>query len=156
MKGAPLPQQRLERLKRPTPQTANSNDVIAAPRKPQVQRIRFALRRSYDYDVLDPNNTAHTFMTKFLQSSDRLLKEYHSIAGHNMFWQTGPNFKYYVSGFQLVDTFWSADVIDEVISLIPTVNDMLKSVQVTGANAIFRDDKLSITDTNVFYFETSP
>lgn len=148
-------EQRKNRLVRPTPQTANSDDVIAAPRKAQVQKIRFILRRSSDYDVLNPNNTAHTFLTKFLQLSDKLLHEYHSVVCHNMFWQAGPEFKYFASGFQVVDTMWSSNVISEVKSLVPEVNKNLQTVQVVSAFDILRDDKLTITDYNVFYFETN-
>lgn len=148
------PKQRLARLKRPTPQTKNCDDIIATPRIPQVQKVRFVLKRKSEYDVLNPNNTAHTFMTKFLQLSDNLLHSYHSIVCHNMLWQSAPAFKDYVYGYQIVDTMWSKNSIKEIKELIPEVNKHLKSVQVVSAQEILRDEKLLITDYNTWVFES--
>lgn len=149
------PQQRVGRLKRPIVQSKNSEDIIATPRIPQVQKIRFVLKRKSDYDLLNPNNTAHTFMTKFLQLSDNLLYSYHSIVNHNMLWQSAPAFKDYVYGYQIVDTMWSKNSIKEVKSLIPEVNKLLKSVQVVSAEEVLREEKLLITDYNTWAFESS-
>lgn len=149
------PQQRVGRLKRPIVQSKNSEDIIATPRIPQVQKIRFVLKRKSDYDLLNPNNTAHTFMTKFLQLSDNLLYSYHSIVNHNMLWQSAPAFKDYVYGYQIVDTMWSKNSIKEVKSLIPEVNRLLKSVQVVSAEEVLREEKLLITDYNTWAFESS-
>lgn len=149
------PQQRVGRLKRPIIQSKNSEDIIATPRIPQVQKIRFVLKRKSDYDLLNPNNTAHTFMTKFLQLSDNLLYSYHSIVNHNMLWQSAPAFKDYVYGYQIVDTMWSKNSIKEVKSLIPEVNKLLKSVQVVSAEEVLREEKLLITDYNTWAFESS-
>lgn len=148
------PAQKRWRLTRPTPQSKNSDDIIAAPRIPQVQKLRFVLNRSREYDVLNPNNTAHTFITKFLQLSDNLLHSYHSVNVHNMFWQCDPGIDYFCAGFQIVDTFWSKDVLTEVRSLIPEVNKMLKSIQVVSVKEELKDEKIKVDDFNIFYFES--
>ena len=121
----------------------------------QVQKIRFVLKREEEYDCLNPNNTAHTFMTKFLQMSDNLLDSYHSIICHNMFWQCSSGFKFFTGGYQIVDTMWSTNVIKEVNQLIPKVNELLKSVKVVSAEEILRDEKIAITDLNFYTFESS-
>lgn len=149
------PDLRKARLTRPTPQTKNSEDIMACPRIPKIQKLRFTLRRVSEYDVLNPNNTAHTFVTKFLQKSDNLLEKFHSIVNHNLFWQADPQVKYYVSGLQVVDTVWSGDVIKEIKSLIEEVNTSLKSVQVVSVEEVLMDEKIKVDDYNVFYFESS-
>jgi hypothetical protein len=149
------PQLRVKRLKRPTPQTQNSDDIKATPRIAQVQKIRFLIKRMSGYSVLNPNNTAATFVTKFLQHSDELLMAYHSVVCHSMFWQAAPAFKYYVEGFQVVDTMWSKNVINKIKEAIPEVNKHLKSVQIVSAQEIVRDEKLLITDYNTWMFESS-
>ena len=151
----PTKERRMERLAREIVQTKNSDDIVATRRMPQVQKIRFVLKRNEAYDCLNPNNTAHTFMTKFLQASDNLLDSYHSIVCHNMFWQCDPGFKFFTSGYQIVDTMWSKNVIKEVKSLIDEVNSKLKSVQVVSAEEILRDEKIAITDLNFYTFESS-
>ena len=149
------PEQRKDRIARPTPQTKNSEDIMALPRIPQVQKIRFILQRKAEYDVLNPNNTAHTFLTKFLQKSDSLLSAYHSMVSHNMMWQSDPAFNYMCSGYQVVDTMWSKNVIKEVKELIPAINEELKSVRIVEAMDVLKDDKLNISDINFFYFESN-
>ena len=151
----PTKERRLERLAREIVQTKNSDDIVATRRMPQVQKIRFVLKRNEKYDCLNPNNTAHTFMTKFLQASDNLLDSYHSIVCHNMFWQCDPGFKFFTSGYQIVDTMWSKNVIKEVKNLIEEVNSKLKTVQVVSAEEILRDEKIAITDLNFYTFESS-
>lgn len=151
----PTNERRKERLSREIVQTKNSDDIIATPRMPQVQKIRFVIKRLQEYDCLNPDNTAHTFMTKFLQLSDNLLDTYHSIQGHSMFWQKCPGFKYFTGGYQIVDTMWTKNVIKEVKSLIPEVNKQLKSVQVVSAEDILRDEKIVLTDYNIFTFEST-
>lgn len=148
-------EERKGRLARPTPQTKNSDDIVAAPRLPQVQKLRFVLYRYPQYDVLNPNNTAHTFVTKFLQKSDNLLNSYHSVNVHNMFWQADPGSLYYTSGYQIVDTLWSKDVYSEVKSLIDEVNKSLKSIKVVSVTEELLDEKIKVDDINVFYFESS-
>lgn len=149
------PEQKKWRLTRPTPQSANSDDIISTPRIPQVQKIRFILNRDSEYDILNPNNTAHTFVTKFLQESDNLLHAFHSIDGHNMFWQSEPAFKYFSSGYQIVDTIWSKDVISEVRSLVDKVNSELKSTKILSVQDIMFDEKLDTKDYNVYVFEST-
>lgn len=148
-------EQRLWRLSRDTPQTKNSDDIAALPRIPQVQKLRFVLKRVEEYDVLNPNNTAHTFMTKFLQLSDNLLDSFHSIVNHNLFWQADPQAQYVVSGTQIVDTLWSKNVYSEVKKLIPEVNKLLKSVQIISVTEELKEEKIKVDDLNVFYFESS-
>lgn len=147
-------EQRKWRLTRPTPQSKNSDDIIATPRIPQVQKIRFVIYRKPEYDVLNPQNTAHTFITKFLQKSDILLKAYHSMSVHNMFWQCDPGLDYFCSGYQIVDTIWSKNVVSEVQRLITEVNESLKSVKVISAKEELRDEKIKVDDLNFFYFES--
>lgn len=151
----PTPEYRKQRLARKVYQTMDSEQLTAVPRIPKIQKIRFVLKRNPDYDVLNPNNTAHTFLTKFLQNSDTLLKAYHSVVCHNLFWQCGPEFKYFTSGFQVVDTLWSKNVIQEVKSLVDVVNKDLVSVQVVSCQDILRDEKLDIQDLNFFTFEST-
>ncbi len=148
------PELKKARLARPTPQTATSEDIEAMPRIPQVQKIRFILKRNPEYDILNPNNTAHTFITKFLQLSDNLLDAYHSIQCHNMFWQSDEGVKYYTGGHQIIDTIWSKKVFSEIQSLIPQVNSLLKSTQVVSATEELMDEKIKVDDVNVFYFES--
>lgn len=151
----PTPKHRLGRLKRPTPQSKNSEDIIATPRIPQVQKVRFVIKRLSDYDILNPNNTAHTFMTKFLQLSDELLHNFHSIGAHNLLWQSAPQLKDYVCGYQVIDTMWSKNSIKLIRELIPDVNKHLKSIQVVSAQDILRDEKLLISDYNTWVFEST-
>ena len=151
----PTPEHRKARLARPIISSMDSDKLIAVPRMAQVQKIRFVLRRIPEYDCLNPHNTAHTFITKFLQLSDGLLHAYHSIVCHNMFWQCGPNFKFFTAGYQVVDTMWSKNVIKEVKDLIPEVNKHLKSVQVVSAQDVLRDEKIAITDINFYTFEST-
>ena len=148
------PEQRRDRLARPTPQTLDAHGLGGIPRIPMAQKLRFVIRRNAEYDVLNPNNTAHTFIAKLLQLSDNLLDSYHSIVNHNMFWQADPQIKYYTSGIQIVDTYWQKNVLDEVRSLLDKLNDNLESVQVMSVQEILRDEKLKIDDINVFYFKS--
>lgn len=151
----PTKERRKERLAREIVQTKNSDDIMMTPRIPQVQKIRFVIRRLPEYDCLNPDNTAHTFLTKFLQLSENLLDGYHSVQGHSMFWQKCPGFKYFTAGFQIVDTMWSKNVYKEVVSLIPEVNKQLKSVQVVSAEEIVRDEKVVLSDYNIYTFEST-
>lgn len=151
----PTVEQRKARLQRPTPQTKNSDDIVAAPRLPQVQKIRFIIQRNEGYDLLNPNNTAHTFLAKYLQQSDRLLDYYHSVSGHSMFWQSDGNQPYVTSGIQVVDTIWSENVLAEVRSLVGKVNSNLKSTKVIGVKDELMDEKIKVDDFNIYYFESS-
>lgn len=146
---------KLARLKRPTPFTKNSDDILAAPRMKKVQRLRFVINRNKEYDVLNPNNTAHTFIAKFLQKSEKLTDWYHSMNIHSMAWQAEPELPYVCEGIQIVDTIWtSAGVYDEVSRLISEVNSDMKSVQILSCREVLMNDKLDCDDYNVFRFET--
>lgn len=149
------PQQRIGRLKRPIIQSKNSDDIIATPRIPQVQKVRFVIRRDKNYDCLNPLNVMHTVMTKFLQLSDELLHNYHSIINSNMFWQSAPGFKDFQSGFMVMDTMWSKNSIKLIKELIPEANKHLKTAQVVSAESVLRDEKILITDYNVYTFEST-
>lgn len=148
-------EERKNRLARPIFSTANIDDIIATPRIPQVQKIRFLLYRKPEYDLYSANATSHTFITKFLQKSDTLLDSYHSVITHNMFWQSEPVYKSFISGFQIVDTMWSKNVIKEVKELISEVNDSLVATKVISAEEVLRDEKLDVQDYNIYYFESS-
>lgn len=148
-------EERAGRLNRKIVCTKNSDDIIAVKRKPKVQKLRFVLKRNPEFEVLNPNNTAYTFITKFLQLSDNLLHEYHSMNVHSMFWESDPDEKYQVSGLQIVEVIWSNYVYDEVVSLIPEVNKMLKSTQVLSVKRIMMEEKIKLTDYNVCRFESS-
>lgn len=146
---------KLARLKRPTPFTKNSDDILAAPRMKKVQRLRFVINRNKEYDVLNPNNTAHTFIAKFLQKSEKLTDWYHSMNIHSMAWQAEPELPYVCEGIQIVDTIWtSAGAYDEVSRLISEVNSDMKSVQILSCREVLMNDKLDCDDYNVFRFET--
>lgn len=148
-------EERKNRLARPIVSTANTDDIIATPRIPQVQKIRFLLYRKPEYDLYSANATSHTFITKFLQKSDTLLDAYHSVITHNMFWQSEPIYKSFISGFQIVDTMWSKNVINEVKSLINEVNDSLIATKVISVEEVLRDEKLDVSDYNIYYFEST-
>ena len=148
-------EERAGRLNRKIVCTKNSDDIIAVKRKPKVQKLRFVLKRNSEFEVLNPNNTAYTFITKFLQLSDNLLHEYHSMNVHSMFWESDPDEKYQVSGIQIVEVIWSNYVYDEVVSLVPEVNKMLKSTQVLSVKRIMMEEKIKLTDYNVCRFESS-
>jgi hypothetical protein len=145
-----------QRIARPVPQTKDSNDIIAAPRLKRVQKLRFILERSRDYDLLNPNNTAHTFMAKLLQKSEKLVDIYHSIEGHSNYWQSDADLPYTYSGVQVVDAiFTTNEALDIVKGLIPEVNKELKSIQIQSVKEEFVDDKLKVDDYNIFRFETT-
>lgn len=148
-------EERKWRLTRDLTTTANTDILIGTPRMPQVQKIRFVIERSPEYDVLNPNNTAHTFITKLLQHSDVLLNSYHSVVNHNMMWQAEPQLKFYTAGYQVVDTMWTKDVISEVQSKIEEANKDLKSVRIISATEILREEKLLIDDLNFYMFEST-
>lgn len=147
--------ERAKRLNKAQIETMNLQKIQALPRKERNFKVRFLLSRNADYDLLNPNNTAYTFLTKFLQHSDRILHAYHSLFNHNMFWSSEPQFKYFTAGMLLVDVFFAEDVIDEVRYLIPVVNSELIACKVISATPVLMDDKILIRDKNIFSFKTS-
>lgn len=145
-----------QRLNRSIIQTKNSDDIIAMPSIKAQAKVRFVISRNRDYDLLNPNNTAHTFVAKLLQKSERLVDLYHSIECHSNFWQADPDLVYSFSGLQVVDVlFQSSEAISIVESLVPEVNKELKSLKIVQCKQEFLDDKLKITDYNVFRFEST-
>lgn len=152
----PDKEHRMNRLARPIISSKNSEDIIALPKLKPVQRVRFVLRRTAEYCVLNPNNTAHTFMAKFLQKSERLVDIYHSIAGHNFFWQSDADIPYEVSGFQVVDALFTSNEAYSIIeSLANEVSRELKSVKIISFKKEFVEDTIKVNDFNIYRFETS-
>lgn len=152
----PDKEHRMNRLARPIISSKNSEDIIALPKLKPVQRVRFVLRRTAEYCVLNPNNTAHTFMAKFLQKSERLVDIYHSIAGHNFFWQSDADIPYEVSGFQVVDALFTSNEAYSIIeSLANEVSRELKSVKIISFEKEFVEDTIKVNDFNIYRFETS-
>ena len=148
-------EERLSRLARKIISTADTDKVIGIPRIPQTQKVRFVIQRLPAYDVLNPNNTAHTALSKVLQASDELLDNYHSISVHSEFWQADPQFKYYTSGLLLVDTLWNKSSYKLIKELIPQVNKTLTACKIVDAYEIPKEDKLLISDWNIFSFSSS-
>jgi len=149
-------EEKVARLKRRTDTTHTSDDIMAVPRRPKQLKMRFAIRRLPEYDILNPNNTSHSFVTKFLQMSDDLLHTYHSVESHTMYWSCDPEIPYYTSGLQLVDViFTTKEVKDIIMLLIPEVNKSLKSIQIESVKEVFMEDKIKVNDLNVFRFETT-
>lgn len=152
----PDKEHRMNRLARPIISSKNSEDIIALPKLKPVQRVRFVLRRTVEYCVLNPNNTAHTFMAKFLQKSERLVDIYHSIAGHNFFWHSDADIPYEVSGFQVVDALFTSNEAYSIIeSLANEVSRELKSVKIISFKKEFVEDTIKVNDFNIYRFETS-
>ena len=152
----PDKEHRMNRLARPIISSKNSEDIIALPKLKPVQRVRFVLRRTAEYCVLNPNNTAHTFMAKFLQKSEKLVDIYHSIAGHNFFWQSDADIPYEVSGFQVVDALFTSNEAYSIIeSLANEVSRELKSVKIISFKKEFVEDTIKVNDFNIYRFETS-
>lgn len=152
----PDKEHRMNRLARPIISSKNSEDIIALPKLKPVQRVRFVLRRTAEYCVLNPNNTAHTFMAKFLQKSERLVDIYHSIAGHNFFWQSDADIPYEVSGFQVVDALFTSNEAYSIIeSFANEVSRELKSVKIISFKKEFVEDTIKVNDFNIYRFETS-
>nr|DAI54914.1 MAG TPA: SAM superfamily protein [Caudoviricetes sp.] len=150
------PDMRKWRLTRSLPETRSSNDIIAFKKLAKAQKVRFVIKRLPEYDVLSPNNTAHTVIAKVLQQSEELLDMYHSIEGHNNFWQCDPDQPYYTSGIQIIDTVWtSTKAIDLIKPLVSNVNSILKTTQILSVQSLFVDEKLRIEDYNVFRFEST-
>lgn len=150
------PQERVARLTRETIQTKNSMDIAGAPKQKRVQKLRFILVRDQDHDLLNPNNTAHTFMARFLQKSDELTLMYHSIEFHSNSWQSDPDLPYNYSGIQIVDTVFSDKKALSIIQeLLPQVNAEMKSLQIQSVKEEFMEDKLNVKDYNVYRFETT-
>lgn len=150
------PDMRKWRLTRSLPETRSSNDIIAFKKLAKAQKVRFVIKRLPEYDVLSPNNTAHTVIAKVLQQSEELLDMYHSIEGHNNFWQCDPDQTYYTSGIQIIDTVWtSTKAIDLIKPLVSNVNSILKTTQILSVQSLFVDEKLRIEDYNVFRFEST-
>lgn len=147
---------KMDRLARPTPQTKHSEDIIALPKLKPVQKVRFVLKRTNEYCVLNPNNTAHTFVAKFLQESEELVDMYYGVGGHNFFWQSDADIPYEVSGFQVVDVLFTSTKAYSIIdSLADKVSKSLKSVKIISYKKEFVEDQIKVNDYNVYRFETT-
>lgn len=147
---------KMDRLARPTPQTKNSEDIISLPKLKPIQKVRFVLKRTDEYCVLNPNNTAHTFVAKFLQESEELVDMYYGVGGHNFFWQSDADIPYEVSGFQVVDVlFTSSKAFSIIDGLADKVSKSLKSVKIISYKKEFVEDQIKVNDYNVFRFETT-
>lgn len=147
---------KMDRLARPTPQTKNSEDIISLPKLKPIQKVRFVLKRTDEYCVLNPNNTAHTFVAKFLQESEELVDMYYGVGGHNFFWQSDADIPYEVSGFQVVDVFFTSSKAFSIIDgLADKVSKSLKSVKIISYKKEFVEDQIKVNDYNVFRFETT-
>lgn len=147
---------KMDRLARPTPQTKHSEDIIALPKLKPIQKVRFVLKRTNEYCVLNPNNTAHTFVAKFLQESEELVDMYYGVGGHNFFWQSDADIPYEVSGFQVVDVLFTSTKAYSIIdSLADKVSKSLKSVKIISYKKEFVEDQIKVNDYNVFRFETT-
>lgn len=152
----PTNEHRKQRLSRPTPQSKNSDDILAAPRMKAVQKVRFVLSRNEEHSVLNPNNTAHTFIAKFLQKSEELLDMYHSMDSHNFFWQSDPDLPYEVAGIQIVDVhFTDKRAVDLIEKYFDEVKAEMRSVELISFKEEFMQDKLGVNDYNVYRFETT-
>lgn len=147
---------KMDRLARPTPQTKHSEDIIALPKLKPIQKVRFVLKRTNEYCVLNPNNTAHTFVAKFLQESEELVDMYYGVGGHNFFWQSDADIPYEVSGFQVVDVLFTSTKAYSIIdSLADKVSKSLKSVKIISYKKEFVEDQIKVNDYNVYRFETT-
>lgn len=147
---------KMDRLARPTPQTKHSEDIIALPKLKPLQKVRFVLKRTNEYCVLNPNNTAHTFVAKFLQESEELVDMYYGVGGHNFFWQSDADIPYEVSGFQVVDVlFISTKAYSIIDSLADKVSKSLKSIKIISYKKEFVEDQIKVNDYNVYRFETT-
>lgn len=148
-------EERKARLCRPTPQTLSYEDYKALPKIPNILKTRFILSRNKAYDLLNPSNTAHTFLAKMLQASNTLLHSYNKVQFHSGYWQSEYQFPYTYSGTQIVDVLWREDVFDEIQRVVPLVNQELKSVKVAKVSQIPTDDKIEGSDWNLYTFESS-
>lgn len=147
---------KMDRLARPTPQTKHSEDIISLPKLKPIQKVRFVLKRTNEYCVLNPNNTAHTFVAKFLQESEELVDMYYGVGGHNFFWQSDADIPYEVSGFQVVDVLFTSTKAYSIIdSLADKVSKSLKSVKIISYKKEFVEDQIKVNDYNVYRFETT-
>lgn len=145
----------MARLARPIVASKSSDDIMAAHKMRKAVKIRFVLKRNSEYSVLSPNNTAHTFGAKLLLASPSLVDHFHSSSGHNFFWQSESDCPYYIDGYQVVDTIWTSDVLQEIKDLVPVVNSQMKSLQIVRVSEEFIDDGVKVSDYNVFRFESS-
>lgn len=148
------PEQRKQRLLRPTPQSLNLDGIKSQPGIPNLLKTRFVLNRAKAYDLLNPQNTAHTFVCKLLQCSDRLLHAYNQVNYHSGYWQSEYGFKYSFSGTQIVDVLWREDVLEEIRRVLPLVNDSLRSVKVVSVSEVLLDEKILSSDFNLYWFES--
>ena len=147
---------KMDRLARPTPQTKHSEDIISLPKLKPLQKVRFVLKRTNEYCVLNPNNTAHTFVAKFLQESEELVDMYYGVGGHNFFWQSDADIPYEVSGFQVVDVLFTSTKAYSIIdSLADKVSKSLKSIKIISYKKEFVEDQIKVNDYNVYRFETT-
>lgn len=151
----PSNEYRMARLARPIVASKSSDDIMAAHKMRKAVKIRFVLKRNAEYSVLSPNNTAHTFGAKLLLASPSLVDHFHSSSGHNFFWQSESDCPYYIDGYQVVDTIWTSDVLQEIKDLVPVVNSQMKSLQIVRVSEEFIDDGVKVSDYNVFRFESS-
>lgn len=151
----PTVQYKKQRLSRNVEQTKSSIDIESALRMKATNKVRFVINRKEEYDILNPNNTCHTFIAKLLQKSDNLLKTYYSMSGHSMQWSSDPTCAYVCSGYQIVDTLWTEDVYSEIKRLIPVINAELKSIEIKSVQEIILQDKIKVTDTNIYRFEST-
>lgn len=149
------PLEKKAKLARPTPQTKSSADLGGVRRLTQTQKIRILIKRNPSYDLLNPNNTAHTPVAKLLQCSDVLLEHFHSISGHSMFWQADGDQDYVTSGYQIIDTVWSSDCIKELRNNIEKANQMLETVTIVSASEELMAESIKPEDYNVYYFEST-
>lgn len=149
------PTEQKARLARKVYSTKNSDDLLAFHRLQKAVKVRFFINRKQDYDILNPNNTAYTVLSKFLQQSDNILHAYHSLDGHSMFWCCDPPVNYDVAGLMAVDTWWQYDVTEELQSVTSKVNQNLVASQCVGVRRIMNEEKVKLTDYNVIRFEST-
>jgi hypothetical protein len=152
----PDKEHKMQRLSRSTPQTKNCEDIIALPKLKPVIRVRFVLNRSKEYDVLNMGNTAHTFMSKFLQRSEELTDMFHKVDTYSGFWQHEATMLNSEYGLQFVDVlFRDRKAYDIIMSLKDEVNKGLISTQILDVKKLLVEDALKVDDWCLYKFTTS-
>ena len=119
-----------------------------------MMRIRFTIERLSDYRMLNPNNTAHTFVSKLLRAFPVLRSSFKVIDGHSMSGQSDSSLPYTVQGMQLIDVLFSTNVISVLDGTDwQQFNNSLKTTRLLAYREV--STGLLSTDLNIVRFSTN-
>lgn len=115
-------------------------------------KYRFLLRRSKDYALLNPHYTAFSSIACLLRQSASLLQKYWNLVDHSLYNQMDPELVYEIAGYQVVDAVFKGECLEEIKEAISKANKELQASQFVQVTQIPMDEKLSVSDYNVYHF----